>query len=194
MDVLFLFAHWHGLAKLRLHTDTTLDTMDQLTRIFGSKLREFAKKTCSAYKTRELKKEVDARNRRHTKRSTKAKVKFGGPHSATSGNAQTEMALLTLPAGVGDAQDQQEEQTSRSTGAASDTRTCPGPSRQTGCTVKPNTEANSTVNGRKMKQLNLNTYKYHAMGDVVHTIRRYGTTDSYSTEPVCSCYCAASEN
>lgn len=32
--------------------------------------------------------------------------------------------------------------------------------------------------------MNLNTYKVHALGDYVETIRRYGTTDSYSTESV----------
>jgi hypothetical protein len=37
---------------------------------------------------------------------------------------------------------------------------------------------------RKPKRLNLNTYKVHALGDYVSTIRRYGTTDSYSTQPV----------
>ena len=37
---------------------------------------------------------------------------------------------------------------------------------------------------RKQKKLNLTTYKYHALGDYVDTIRRFGTTDSYSTQPV----------
>jgi hypothetical protein len=32
--------------------------------------------------------------------------------------------------------------------------------------------------------LNLETYTYHAMGDYVKTIRTFGTTDSYSTQPV----------
>lgn len=44
--------------------------------------------------------------------------------------------------------------------------------------------AASSNNARKPKHLNLKTYKYHALGDYVSTIRRYGTTDSYSTEPV----------
>jgi hypothetical protein len=38
--------------------------------------------------------------------------------------------------------------------------------------------------GRQSKALNLSTYKGHSLGDYVHAIRRYGTTDSYSTEPV----------
>jgi hypothetical protein len=37
---------------------------------------------------------------------------------------------------------------------------------------------------RRQKKFNLQTYKFHALGDYVATIRRYGTTDSYSTEIV----------
>ena len=36
----------------------------------------------------------------------------------------------------------------------------------------------------KPKHLNLNTYKVHALGDYASTIQHYGTTDSYSTQPV----------
>ena len=36
----------------------------------------------------------------------------------------------------------------------------------------------------KKKTLNLNTYKFHALGDYVATIRLFGTTDSYSTQVV----------
>ena len=39
-------------------------------------------------------------------------------------------------------------------------------------------------NARKQKKLNLRTYKHHALGDYVDAIRRFGTTDSYSTQPV----------
>lgn len=34
------------------------------------------------------------------------------------------------------------------------------------------------------KKLNLNTYKFHSLGDYVATIRLFGTTDSYSTQVV----------
>lgn len=40
------------------------------------------------------------------------------------------------------------------------------------------------ASSQKPKQLNLKTYKYHSLGDYVETIRRFGTTDSYSTQPV----------
>lgn len=41
--------------------------------------------------------------------------------------------------------------------------------------------------GVKVKLLNLQTYKYHALGDYPNTIWCMGTTDSYSTQPVCVC-------
>jgi septal ring factor EnvC (AmiA/AmiB activator) len=37
---------------------------------------------------------------------------------------------------------------------------------------------------RKPKKLNLRTYKLHALGDYVDSIRCFGTTDSYSTQSV----------
>lgn len=37
---------------------------------------------------------------------------------------------------------------------------------------------------RKQVKFNMNTYKTHSFPDYVMTIRRFGTTDSYSTEPV----------
>ena len=39
---------------------------------------------------------------------------------------------------------------------------------------------------RKVKTLNLLTYKFHALGDYVPTIRMFGTTDSFSTQLVCA--------
>jgi hypothetical protein len=37
---------------------------------------------------------------------------------------------------------------------------------------------------KKKKTLNLFTYKFHALGDYICTIRLFGTTDSYSTQIV----------
>jgi hypothetical protein len=39
---------------------------------------------------------------------------------------------------------------------------------------------------RLPKTFNIQTYKYHSIGDVAKTIRRYGTSDSFSSEPVCN--------
>lgn len=51
---------------------------------------------------------------------------------------------------------------------------------------KSNKSAHSTPASTSKKKLpfNLIMYKLHALGDYVRTIHRFGTTDSYSTQPV----------
>jgi hypothetical protein len=120
LRLFFTFAHWHGLAKLRMHTDATLAILDDETTELGSKLRNFQSTTCSAYATRELRREKDARERRQNKQRAASSA---APH----GN-QTQ--------------------------------------------------------GRRPKTFSLQTYKVHALGDYVATIKRYGTTDSYTTAVV----------
>ena len=39
-------------------------------------------------------------------------------------------------------------------------------------------------NSLRLKSFNLLTYKFHALGDYVQTIRLFGTTDSYTTQIV----------
>jgi hypothetical protein len=48
-----------------------------------------------------------------------------------------------------------------------------------------NTLDNKPESNRRRKPFNMDTYKHHALGDYVESIRAYGTCDSYSTEPVC---------
>ena len=119
-DLLYLLGSWHGVAKLRMHTESTLATLNQLTQRFGSVLRKFKRVTCAAFTTTELPKEATAHARRVNVTSDRPS------HTAK-------------PLGV-----------------------------------------------QHQKTINLRTYKLHAMGDYVHTIRRYGTVDSYSTQVVSS--------
>jgi hypothetical protein len=49
--------------------------------------------------------------------------------------------------------------------------------------AKTRSEAN-----RRVKEFNLQTYKYHSLGDYADTIRQFGTSDSYSTEAVSNYY------
>lgn len=128
--LVFLSAHWHGLAKLRLHTDLTLGIMDRLTTELGQALRDFEECICAVYVTRELPRETSTRQRRQ-----KAKK------ATENGGVETSDDVL----------DPEKE----------------GPNRL-------------------KKTLNLQTYKYHSLGDYVDTIRRYGTTDSFSSQIVCS--------
>jgi hypothetical protein len=127
LRLLFICAHWHGLAKLRMHTDQTLDIFDDVTVQIGAEFRSFTKNTCSAFNTKELRRESEARKRRKSKK-------------------------------------------------ANSTNPVPDPSADP--------SADPTDDERLPKKFNLQTYKYHSLGDVANTIRRYGTSDSYSTEPV----------
>jgi len=48
--------------------------------------------------------------------------------------------------------------------------------------TKPNSQTHSSA--RQLKEFNLKTYKFHILGDYCSTIWHFGTTDSYSTQPV----------
>ena len=71
MKLLFVLAEWHGLAKLRLHTDATIDLFRQTTTLLGDCFRDFKDNTWSKFDTRELKREYDVRKRR-AKRASKS--------------------------------------------------------------------------------------------------------------------------
>ena len=58
--LLFLCAHWHGLAKLHMHSDLTLDILDEVTISLGEAFRNFQDKVCSAYNAKELPREANA--------------------------------------------------------------------------------------------------------------------------------------
>lgn len=50
----------HGLAKLCMHTDTTLDIFDSTTTRIGVELHFFSDSACLAFDTKELQKEMAA--------------------------------------------------------------------------------------------------------------------------------------
>ena len=64
LRLLFLLSHWHGLAKLRLHTDETLNIFEKVTKDLGGCIRSFASDTCPHFATKELAREAEARRRR----------------------------------------------------------------------------------------------------------------------------------
>jgi hypothetical protein len=142
-------AHWHGLAKLRMHTDVTLELLSQVTISFGTRIRAFQEKTCAGFSTHELEREQAARLRRQDKVKKAA--------AGTNSNAQK--------------------------GKKATAETVSNAQKGTKATTKTNSQPHKS-SGRQPKQFNLKTYKYHALGDYCNTIRRFGTTDSYSTQTV----------
>jgi hypothetical protein len=116
-SLLYQFAQWHALAKLRIHSESTLVFLEETFKKLSRKLRKFRVDICAAFNTVELPKEKAARQRKSAQRSE-------------THNAPPESS------------------------------------------------------GAKVKKFNLNTYKFHAMGDYVRTIRFFGTTDSFTTQIV----------
>jgi len=160
MDLLFTMAHWHGLAKLRMHNDLTIELMDAETASLGVKLRAFSRHTCPAFATRELQREYNARLQREAK------------SKSASRNSQTATSNATSNASAISA-------TQASSSSEATRPIAEQPQTPTTMGVR------SKRAGRRTKTLNINTYKFHAYGDYPATIRRYGTMDSYSSETVC---------
>jgi hypothetical protein len=49
MTMLFCLAQWHALAKLQVHTGSTLDMLRNITSELGRELCKFHDKTCASY-------------------------------------------------------------------------------------------------------------------------------------------------
>ena len=81
LDLVFVMGCWHAYAKLRLHTELTLASFEQVTVDLGILLRHFGTVTCNAFKTTELSKERAARLRRATANPPTQTAPGGGPRS-----------------------------------------------------------------------------------------------------------------
>ncbi len=119
-NLIFDLATWHAYAKLRLHTDTTLNHFKTVTSTLGKSVRVFIKDVCSQYDITELPHEIATRGRRQA-------------------------ALTKKPDMIG----------------------------------APGRRLKST-----RKEINLSTYKYHALGDYPDIIATFDTTDNTSTQTV----------
>ena len=73
LSLLFTMCTWHCLAKLRMHTDSSLETLEDETKRLGRQARRFKKTTCEEFTARELPKEIAARGRREAARIAKGK-------------------------------------------------------------------------------------------------------------------------
>lgn len=71
MDLLFELSTWHGLAKLCLHTESTVRALESSTTRLGIILRKFQSTTCAEFITCDLPSEEAARGRR---KAAKAKT------------------------------------------------------------------------------------------------------------------------
>ncbi|KAJ4467212.1 hypothetical protein C8J55DRAFT_565472 [Lentinula edodes] len=67
MTLLYRAAEWHALAKLRMHTEKTLNYMETLTFEFGKLMRQFQDLSNNSFETYETDREVTSRYRRKEK-------------------------------------------------------------------------------------------------------------------------------
>jgi hypothetical protein len=70
IELLFIFATWHALAKLHVHTDSSLRLLDTTTSALGNALRCFARITCPEFNTFETNAEYTKRQRRQAAAAT----------------------------------------------------------------------------------------------------------------------------
>ena len=99
--LLFDLATWHAYAKLRLHTDTTLNNFRILTSALGRSVRIFVKEVCSQYKTTELPHKMATRGRRESalagKKVTKKTTKKVTKKSDTGMPGMSQKRLKSTP-------------------------------------------------------------------------------------------------
>ena len=72
--VLFIAAYWHSLAKLRMHTTTSISIFRSVTKLLGTTVRDFCQTTCLKIAARELPREANARLRRQAQRLVRHQV------------------------------------------------------------------------------------------------------------------------
>ncbi|KAK7689177.1 hypothetical protein QCA50_007868 [Cerrena zonata] len=73
-DLVYTMAYWHSHAKLRLHTESTLNEFEEISKQVGQLLRKFEKGMCRKYITKELPREINARGCRAANLASKGQV------------------------------------------------------------------------------------------------------------------------
>lgn len=168
LDLLFTLNEWMCLAKLHLQTETTLSLLAESTASLGKLLRRFASIVCVEYMTKDLPEEESVAARK--------KVRAAQKEGEQSVNTLIPFAALEPdPAAVTQVTPQadriEDSLVRASEGISAPQESSSNPLSSKGSSKPP-------------RQFSLSTYKIHALGDYVDTIRRYGTTDSYSTRLV----------
>ncbi|KAF9033895.1 hypothetical protein BJ165DRAFT_1396369 [Panaeolus papilionaceus] len=100
LNLIFTLSTWHALAKLRLHTSSTLAALKAQTRELGFALRGFVKDVCPAYDAKELPREEAARARRQANNAKKgmstSKKKSKRPAADDESEDNTTTKVLNL--------------------------------------------------------------------------------------------------
>ncbi|KAJ2933285.1 hypothetical protein H1R20_g3796, partial [Candolleomyces eurysporus] len=215
LSILSVCARWHALAKLRMHTDVTLQLLEHTTIELGTEFRTFVSTVCNEIQTKELAIEVAARERRERNRLEKeakaamkekkrrekelsgAQSQDAMPPSSTQTEdsapppAQSQDALPPSSTQIEDSAplSAQAKDATPQSGASdhaqdgSGTSTLADGTRTIKATpLKRSSKSKAKVFRAKFVTLNIQTPKFHFLGDYVPMIRTFGTSDSFSTE------------
>jgi hypothetical protein len=162
-----------------MHTDQTLALLDGATALLGVKFRHFVNNICRKFNTHELQREANARARRAAKKSSATSAPSFEPASQQADSAP--QALAT----VQEVSDEHHSLSATLIPPSTKTKqTNPGLLRLPAVSSTYRSAESDSIAARRTKTFNLDTYKYHSLGDYVEHIQQYGTPDSYSTEPV----------
>lgn len=88
-DLLFILATWHALAKLRMHTSSSLSFFEQCTKRLGQVIRHFHDHVCPKFKTRDTPQEAAAKLRRDAAGVSKNGADKDNPDAKNKYDAQT---------------------------------------------------------------------------------------------------------
>ncbi|KAH9922415.1 uncharacterized protein B0H18DRAFT_935413 [Fomitopsis serialis] len=157
LDLLFEFALFHGLSKLRLHTEETLKIFSIVTKSLGELMARFKAETCEAYDTYELPREEAARGRRTAAMRQRA-----------SGHGKTHADDHATPQSSSAANPGRSKKRANETVAQRKEQ------------LEPVTR--QATNRRKRKEFNLQTFKWHSFGDYPRMIPIFGTLDVMNTQ------------
>lgn len=94
IELLFIFATWHALAKLHTHTDTSLRLLDTATTALGNALRYFVRITCPEFDTFETNSEYTKHQRQQAAAAATSSMLNAGPSSA--GRQRRTFSLKTI--------------------------------------------------------------------------------------------------
>ncbi|KAF8222819.1 hypothetical protein L208DRAFT_1320473 [Tricholoma matsutake] len=92
MKLLYQTAEWHALAKARMHTNSSLTPLENLTIEFGQLMHNFCDLTCSQFGTKELPREATA----HIRRQAQQKVAAANKNAPPSNSVPPASLLKTL--------------------------------------------------------------------------------------------------
>ncbi|KAF5356693.1 hypothetical protein D9758_013746 [Tetrapyrgos nigripes] len=210
-DLLFAMATWHALAKLRLHSETTLKILEGATHELGIQLRTFKKQVCDSMQTVETPKERTKRERREAleaewKKQVAEGIQQGEkelrcedvPEKKSKGKKKHMEDKGVEKAKKAKGKRKRDEKDSRSgnEGKAKKKEKNKGvekAKKAKGKRKRDEKDSGSADEGKAKKKekkrhrkiqknFNLFTYKIHALADYAPTICRKGTTDNYSTQ------------